>query len=65
MDVARKVVILARECGIHVNLEDVEIESLVAPQLQQTPSSDAFLKGLPEVSCPLLHLNLASMMRNP
>lgn len=49
MDVARKVVILARECGLEIELSDVKIESLVPGPLQQSPSPEAFLEGLPEV----------------
>ena len=44
-DVARKLVILAREMGLDLELEDVEIESLVPPGLE-SGSIDAFLDGL-------------------
>ena len=50
-DVARKVVILARECGLKVELEDVEVQSLVPEPLQDSASAQAFLEGLPQVSC--------------
>ena len=49
MDVARKVVILARECGLEMELSDVKVESLVPGSLQQSTSAEAFLEGLPEV----------------
>ncbi len=48
---ARKVVILARECGLKVELEDVEVQSLVPEPLQDSASADAFLEGLAQVSC--------------
>jgi aspartokinase/homoserine dehydrogenase 1 len=45
-DVARKVVILARELGADLDLGDVPVESLVPAELSDTPSIDAFLDGL-------------------
>jgi bifunctional aspartokinase / homoserine dehydrogenase 1 len=45
-DVARKLVILAREMGLEIELEQVALESLVPPELA-TGSIDAFLDGLP------------------
>ena len=45
---ARKVVILARECGLKVELEDVEVQSLVPQPLRDSPSAEAFLEGLPQ-----------------
>jgi len=47
MDVARKVVILAREMGLPMQLDDVEIEGLV-PDVLQEGSVDSFLERLPE-----------------
>jgi aspartokinase/homoserine dehydrogenase 1 len=47
MDVARKVVILAREMGLPMQLDDVEIERLV-PDVLQEGSIDSFLERLPE-----------------
>ena len=46
-DVARKVVILAREAGLEVEMGDVPVESLVPAALQAAPDADAFLAGLP------------------
>ena len=47
MDVARKVVILAREMGLSLELDDVAVEGLV-PDALQDGSVDDFLERLPE-----------------
>jgi aspartate kinase len=47
MDVARKVVILAREMGLPLELEDVEIDGLVPDALAEG-SVDTFMERLPE-----------------
>ena len=52
MDVARKLVILAREAGRELSLEDVEIESLGPPTLREA-SRDEFLACLCELDAPL------------
>ena len=46
MDVARKLVILAREVGRDVEVADVAVESLVPASLRDAPDADAFLDGL-------------------
>ncbi|KAJ8902730.1 hypothetical protein NDN08_006050 [Rhodosorus marinus] len=49
MDVARKVVILAREIGIQAELDDVPVASLVPEELQGSDVSiDEFMKRLPD-----------------
>lgn len=48
MDVARKVVILARECGLDIELSDVPVESLVPEPLRAIESVEDFMKRLPE-----------------
>lgn len=49
MDVARKVVILAREIGIDIELSDVPVKSLVPEALQgDNVSIEDFMKRLPE-----------------
>jgi aspartokinase/homoserine dehydrogenase 1 len=47
LDVARKLVILAREIGLGLTLEDVEVESLVPERLAEG-TVEAFLEGLEE-----------------
>lgn len=49
MDVARKLLILAREVGLSVELEDIEVQSLVPPHLRDC-SVEAFLEKLPDVA---------------
>ncbi|NUR22224.1 homoserine dehydrogenase, partial [Frateuria sp.] len=56
-DVARKLVILAREAGWPLSLDEVEVESLVPPSLASLPT-DAFMQrlargGLAELDAPL------------
>lgn len=46
LDVARKVVILARECGLRVSLEDVTVEGLV-PESLASCSVEDFLSQFP------------------
>ena len=48
---ARKVVILAREAGLRLELEDVEVQSLVPEPLRAAQSAAEFLDGLPQVRC--------------
>ncbi|WP_119719363.1 bifunctional aspartate kinase/homoserine dehydrogenase I [Cognatilysobacter tabacisoli] len=53
LDVARKLVILAREAGRELSLADVEIESLVPPALRDVPR-EQFLARASELDAPLL-----------
>ena len=46
-DVARKVVILAREAGLRLELADVPVQSLVPAALQGCKSADEYMAGLP------------------
>lgn len=45
---ARKVVILARECGLQMGLSDLQVFSLV-PQALQGLSVEEFMQQLPQV----------------
>jgi aspartokinase/homoserine dehydrogenase 1 len=47
MDVGRKILILAREAGINLEFDKVEIENLVPAELQKVKSVDEFMKMLP------------------
>lgn len=47
MDVARKLVILAREMGVEIELGDVEIESLVPEALRSVATAAEFMDALP------------------
>uniref|UniRef100_A0A383VBT6 Homoserine dehydrogenase n=1 Tax=Tetradesmus obliquus TaxID=3088 RepID=A0A383VBT6_TETOB len=48
MDVARKVVILARECGLQLGLEDLQVASLVPPQLAALSTPAEYMAALPQ-----------------
>ncbi len=48
MDVARKIVILAREAGVKISLENVDVTSLVPTRLQKCASIEEFMATLPE-----------------
>ena len=52
LDVARKLVILAREAGSELSLDDVAVESLVPAHLQSVPR-DEFLARLEELDAPM------------
>ena len=52
-DVARKLVILAREAGMRLSLSDVEVESLVPAALRDA-DRDAFMDGLASLDAPML-----------
>lgn len=47
-DVARKVIILARECGLKLELSDIPPESLVPEPLRATTSAEEFMDQLPQ-----------------
>jgi aspartokinase/homoserine dehydrogenase 1 len=48
LDFARKMVILARESGFSINLNDIRIESLVPDSLKDVKGVDEFLLALPK-----------------
>ncbi len=52
LDVARKLVILGREAGLRLSLEDVDVESLVPPTLRDV-ARDEFIARLEELDAPM------------
>ncbi len=55
MDVARKALTMARECGLTLELDEVEVESLIPAGMASDLSTDEFLQELPKVpSSPVL-----------
>ena len=53
MDVARKLVILAREMGLRLEVSDVVLEGLIPPQLASCPPEE-FMERLGELDAPML-----------
>lgn len=49
MDVARKLLILAREIGLNLELADIQMEPLLPEGLFDAPDTEAFLQDLPSV----------------
>ncbi|CAI8598024.1 unnamed protein product [Vicia faba] len=47
-DVARKVIILARESGLKLELSDIPVENLVPEQLRASASAQEFMQKLPK-----------------
>ena len=52
MDVARKLVILARDCGLSLSLKDVEVENLVPEPLREA-DRNRFLAALDTLDAPM------------
>ncbi len=49
MDIARKVLIVAREAGLDLELRDVKIDSLLTEELEECKSVDEFMQKLPSL----------------
>ena len=49
-DVVRKLVVLARDCGLMLSADNVPVESLIPGELKDVASAAEFLELLPEVS---------------
>ncbi len=48
LDVARKLIILAREMGLPLELNQIEVQSLVPPELQKVATTEEYLRELPK-----------------
>jgi len=49
LDVARKVLIIAREVGLNLALEDIELQSVISEELSQIDDADEFMRQLPSL----------------
>ncbi|XP_010265552.1 PREDICTED: bifunctional aspartokinase/homoserine dehydrogenase 2, chloroplastic-like isoform X2 [Nelumbo nucifera] len=47
-DVARKVIILARECGLKLELDNIPVQSLVPEPLRASATAEEFMQQLPQ-----------------
>jgi len=64
MDIARKVLIIARETGMTLELSDVKIDSLLTPELIACQNTEEFLKLLPQLDLPIAQLNCQAQAEN-
>ncbi|KAI9595606.1 homoserine dehydrogenase-domain-containing protein [Syncephalis fuscata] len=64
MDVARKVVILARTAGLDISLDQVAVENIVPEALRDAPSADAFLSRLSDYDEHFAQLRAAAHVEN-
>ncbi|MEH6453507.1 MAG: bifunctional aspartate kinase/homoserine dehydrogenase I, partial [Psychromonas sp.] len=63
-DVARKLLILAREAGMEITLDDVEIEQALPPGFDDTGTADEFMARLPEADAYFKELQAKAEKKN-
>ena len=61
---ARKMVILGRECGLAIEMQQVTVQSLVPSQLADANSAEDFMQQLPQVLS-IKHLSKAVLLLMP
>lgn len=64
MDIARKVLIIAREAGFGLELSDVKIDSLLTEELINCVSIDDFMQLLPSLDASIESLNSQAQSEN-
>ncbi|MDT0593445.1 bifunctional aspartate kinase/homoserine dehydrogenase I [Glaciecola petra] len=64
MDVARKLLIMARESGLQLELVDIEIESVLPDWFDASGSIDEFMGNLPKLDSHFAELGLSAKEQN-
>ena len=64
MDIARKVLIIARESGLKLELSDVKIDSLLTEELINCKTADEFMQKLPELDDSIKQLSQQAQAEN-
>ena len=64
MDIARKVLIIARESGLKLELSDVKIDSLLTQELIDAASVQEFMEKLPKLDDKIKKLNQLAQAKN-
>lgn len=64
MDIARKVLIIARESGLSLELGDVIIDSLLTPELENCKTTEEFMDKLPSLDSSIKNLSNQATSEN-